>query len=346
MSITRREFTLMAGATLMAGTAVLSVAQAIAPQARSGNISLLLVPNNLGLRPNESGKEPGTWRAPQVLMDAGLAVAVGAAEVAALERPTYAFEAQPGTRIRNGRSLRAYSLMLSDKVGQILRAKRFPVVIGGDCSNVIGCLYGLRLAGGRGLVHIDGHSDFSTQPRITPHNTLGAAAGMDLALVSGRGEPLLTQWPKIGTPLVNDADIIQLGERNAGSPDFNRYYGEILGTEITRVTIQHALAEGVDAAARQVIVRLVERGLHGAWLHVDLDVLDQVVMPAVDSPGTPGFTYVQLATLVSALRASGRIAGVTFSNYDPERDPGARHARPLVHCISDAIRGRPFTDAA
>lgn len=63
-------------------------------------------------------------------------------------------------------------------------------------------------------------------------------------------------------------------------------------------------------------------------------------MPAVDSPGSPGLDDAQLAGLVGALCASGRIAGVNFSIYDPERDPDARYVRLLVDCIADAVRGR------
>ena len=79
--------------------------------------------------------------------------------------------------------------------------------------------------------------------------------------------------------------------------------------------------------------------LEKAWLHVDLDVLDQKVMPAVDSPGSPGFNYEQLAQLMHLLVVSGRIAGVDFAIYDPERDPGHAHARGLVRCIAKGIRG-------
>ncbi|MGH8129818.1 MAG: arginase family protein, partial [Steroidobacteraceae bacterium] len=104
----------------------------------------MLAPSNLGLRP-EDGKQPGTWRAPQVLMKAGLADAVAAAEIIQLERPAYTFEAQDGTRIRNGKTIRAFSLDLAGKVRDILRAERFPVVVGGDCSILLGCLYGARL---------------------------------------------------------------------------------------------------------------------------------------------------------------------------------------------------------
>ena len=332
--MTRRKFTMIAGATALAGW------QATVSPAKPGDVSLILAPSNLGLRPTESGGQPGTWRAPQVLMDAGLARAMDAEEIVPLERPTYAFEAQSGTRIRNGLSIRAFSLQLSEKVSEILIRNRFPVVIGGDCSILLGSLHGMRRAGGRGLVHIDGHSDFFHPGNYDTAKRLGAAAGMDLALASGRGELLLTDWPEIGKPLASDADIIQVGERNAESPTFNNYYGDIVRTGITQFTIQRVLADGIDATARRVIAKLEARGLDKVWLHVDLDVLDQAVMPAVDSPGSPGLDYLQLTELVGALCASGRIIGANFTIYDPERDPEARYASPLVRCITDGVRGR------
>ncbi len=333
MSLSRRHFSLIAGSLLLAGRH----ARAAAP--KPPEVRLVLAPTNLGLRP-ENGQEPGTWQAPRVLMAAGLRDAVGAAEVMCLERPLYDFEPQAGTRIRNGQTLRAFSLELAQKVRAALGAHRFPVVIGGDCGILLGCLYGLRLAGGRGLVHVDGHSDFAQAKSYATPETLGAAAGMDLALASGRGEPLMTEWPGVEGPLAADADIVQVGERGAGDPLFMQYYGDILATEITRLNVQDVLAEGIAAAARRVLARLEARGLDRAWVHVDLDVLDEKVMPAVDSPGSPGFDYGQLAALVGALAASGRVAGMDFAIYDPERDPGHAHAAGLVACIAASVNPR------
>ena len=67
-------------------------------------------------------------------------------------------------------------------------------------------------------MHVDGHSDFFHSLAADASGRLGAVAGMDLALATGRGEPLLTQWPGIAGPLVADRDAIQLGERNAFHP--------------------------------------------------------------------------------------------------------------------------------
>ena len=179
-----------------------------------------------------------------------------------------------------------------------------------------------------GLVHVDGHDDFYHPGNYDTARRLGAVAGMDLALASGRGEDLLTAWPQVGKPLAEDADIIQLGQRD----------GRLSGTGITQWTVQRALKDGIEATARAVLARLESRGLDKVWLHVDLDVLDDAVMPAVDSPGSPGFDYAQLSSLLRALCASGCVAGADFAIYDPERDPHVRYAKPLVRCIADAIR--------
>ena len=331
--MTRREFGMIASAILL-GTMSSRAAPVAAPA-----VSLVLAPSNLGLRP-ENGQQPGTWQAPRVLMEAGLRDALEAHEVLCLPRPLYEIEAQPRTRIRNGRTIRAFSFALAEKVQGILEAGRFPVVIGGDCSVLLGSLYGARLAGARGLVHVDGHSDFTQEKSYATPQTLGAAAGMDLALASGRGEPLLTAWPDLEGPLARDADIIQIGERGAHEAWFQEYYGDIVGTEITRLNAQDALKEGIEEVVDRAIERLEARGLDRAWLHVDLDVLDEKVMPAVDSPGSPGFDYAQLADLVGRLAASGRIVGADFAIYDPERDPEHGHARDLVACIAAGIGRR------
>jgi arginase len=333
MGMTRREFGMVASAIL------LGAGSARAAPTTAAAVSVVLAPSNLGLRP-ENGQQPGTWQAPRVLMESGLREALDAYEVLCLPRPLYELEAQPRTRIRNGRTIRAFSFALAEKVQGILEAGRFAVVVGGDCSVLLGSLYGARLAGGRGLVHVDGHSDFTQEKSYATPQTLGAAARMDLALASGRGEPLLTEWPELEGPLARDADIVQVGERGAHEAWFKEYYGDILATEITRLDAQDVLAGGIEAGAERAIARLAARGLDRAWLHVDLDVLDAKVMPAVDSPGSPGFDYAQLAELVGRLAASARIVGADFAIYDPERDPGHSHARDLVACIAAGVGRR------
>jgi arginase len=94
------------------------------------------------------------------MLDAGLGARLAPERLVELDRPSYEFEAQSGTRIRNGLTIREHSLLLADAVESALSAGRFAFVLGGDCSILLGCLNGARRVGRCGLVHVDGHIDF------------------------------------------------------------------------------------------------------------------------------------------------------------------------------------------
>ena len=99
------------------------------------------------------------------------------------------------------------------------------MVLGGDCSILIGTLLSLRRSGRYGLFFIDGHADFY-QPQAS---TTGEVADMDLAIVSGRGPDILTNIDNL-KPLVRDEDVVVFGYRDAeqsagyGSQDVRDQY--------------------------------------------------------------------------------------------------------------------------
>src|SRR5882762_9725880 len=103
---------------------------------------LICAPSNLGLGPNANEAIPGTWRAPEVLLEAGIARTLGVARIDRVDRIAYETREQSGTRIRNGRGIRAFSLTLAEKVATSISAGDLPVVLGGDCSVHLGCLLG------------------------------------------------------------------------------------------------------------------------------------------------------------------------------------------------------------
>jgi arginase len=304
-------------------------------QVRTSELEIITAPSNLGLRPPAPGHEPGTWGAPQALLEAGLLQSLAPVRMHSLARPIYGFEPQAGTRVRNGLTLRRFSEELAREVAEVLSRGVFPLVLGGDCSILLGCLLGARQAGVCGLIHVDGHSDFTHPGNYDPASRLGSAAGMDLALATGRGEPLLANWGPHLTPLVADEHVVQIGERE--NRDASYAYPDIRQTHIRRIDARMVLAQGVEATARQAIERLEAEHLDRAWLHVDVDVLDQKVMPAVDSPGSPGLNVDQLASLVRYLRASARIIGADISVFDPELDPDGRYAHQLAQGLAYAF---------
>jgi arginase len=304
-------------------------------RAGASALEVIMAPSNLGLRPPSPGHEPGTWKAPEALRKAGLLNELMPARTHQLGRPLYHFEAQQGTQVRNGQEIRHFSESLAHQVGNTLSRGSFPLVLGGDCSILLGCLLGARQGGICGLIHVDGHSDFLHPGDIPPGTALHSAAGMDLALASGRGEALLTDWGQGLRPLVADQHIVQIGEREEGDPDYA--YPDIQETRIERINGRTALAQGIDATARHAIERFEAEHVNRVWLHVDVDVLDQKVMPAVDSPGSPGFNFEQLAKLIRRLRASSKVLGADISVFDPELDPQGIYGRKLAKCLAAAF---------
>jgi arginase len=268
------------------------------------------------------------------LKKAGLEQVVDPVAVIGMPRPTYSVDAQPGTRLRNGPELRRFNLDLSEHVHAAITKGHFPFVVGGDCSILLGALAGARRHERLSLVHLDGHSDFRHPGNYDAQATLGAVAGMDLALVTGRGEQIMTQWPGVDSPLVPDAQVVQIGERESRDPDFP--WPDINQTEITRVDIFELREEGLSNAMRRAHAVLDHVGWR-YWLHLDVDVLDQQVMPAVDSPGSPGLDMDEVMSILRSL-LSPKCVGLTLTIFDPDLDPDGTCARVIVEILDQAFR--------
>jgi arginase len=239
--------------------------------------------------------------------------------------------------VRNAAAIREYSHALAARLGALLDAGRFPLVVGGDCSILLGTMLALSRRGRYGLVFIDGHTDFGL-----PETSLtGGAAGMDLALVTGRGLDTLADLDGRG-PLVRDEDVIVLGHRDVA--DRKRYWDRaIFETRILRHDLAALRRAGIAEMAARSVAALGRRGLDGFWIHVDVDVLDSVLMPAVDSPQPDGLSYSELSRLLAPLLASPLARGIQFTIFDPDLDPDGRYARELVELLGGLLGGQAST---
>ena len=239
--------------------------------------SVIDAPSILGLKPN------GVERLPEALKAAGLLAGLHAEEAGRVEPPPYNPRRDPKTQILNPDALRTYAMRLAAAVAGVLRQGKFPVVLGGDCSNIIGIMLALRRAGRYGLFFVDGHADFY-QPEAEPN---GEVASMDLAIVSGRGPAVLTDIAGL-KPLVRDEDIVAFGFRDA---EESRQYGsqDIRETAIHAFELHKVRELGAAVAAEQAALLLQRNGVEGFWIHVDADVLDDAVMPAVEYHWRTGF---------------------------------------------------------
>jgi arginase len=261
----------------------------------------------------------------------GLLAQLGAEDAGEVTAPPYSPALDPVVRIRNATAIRDYSRALAGRLGALLGSGRFPLVLGGDCSILLGTMLALRQRGRYGLVYVDGHTDFAT-PETSPS---GGAAGMDLALGAGRGPDVLSDLDGLG-PLVREEDMVLLGHRDVADPESDRA-PVVSGTAIRRHDLRALRGGGIERTAAGTLATLRTCGLDGFWIHVDVDVLDSVLMPAVDSPQPDGLSYEELRQLLDPFLASDLVAGIQFTIFDPDLDPDGRHARELARAIADAL---------
>ncbi|MEU8247378.1 arginase family protein [Nonomuraea sp. NPDC048916] len=283
--------------------------------------ALLDAPSNLGLRPPAEGVVPGCYKAPWALRDAGLLERIGASDAGAVVPPRYVATWEPGDGVRNGQAIARYARRLAERLAEIRDAGRFPVVLGGDCSILLGPALALRRAGRYGLAYLDAHSDFRHLGN-SPH--VGSAAGEDLALATGRGDGYLTDIDGL-RPYVRDEDVIVLGVRDEEDlRDFSH-------TGIAYVTDPRI---GGLEAARKVLVR---DDLDGFWIHVDADVLDPSVLAAVDSPTPDGLDAAGLVSLLRGLLDLPGAAGLQITIFDPDLDEDGSQAAVLVDILAETL---------
>jgi arginase len=308
-------------------------------------IAVLDAPSNLGLRPPTASSVPGCAKAPGALRDHGLIPRLSARDAGCVTPPRYdPGDWRPGDGVAHAEQIAWYSRRLADRIGTLLDAGEFPVVLGGDCSVLLGsALASSRLSsemdGRVGLVFIDGHADFRH-----PGNAsyVGAAAGEDLALVTGRGQSDLTNIEHRG-PYFRDSDVVVLGIRT-----HDEHRVDLQAAGIAYRAVPQLRAEG-PARSAQWARRMLNDCL-GYWVHIDVDVLDPAVMPAVDAPEPGGIAYAELELLLSGLVATPHCLGVEITVFDPDYDLSGGYAAELVETLvaglNPAVYATPVDRAA
>lgn len=301
-------------------------------------IAVLDAPTNLGLRPPTATSVPGCGKAPGALRDQGLLGRLRARDAGCLTPSRYDPGGwRPGDGVCHAYEIANYSVALADRIGAIIDRGEFPLVLGGDCSVVLGSALAMHrlgaAVGGRvGLVFVDGHSDFRH-----PGNAsyVGAAAGEGLALVTGRGQVDLTAIEG-RRPYFRDIDVVVLGIRAQDD-----YRLDLQAAGITTRPVPALRAEGAARTAQWAHDQLTHCA--GYWLHVDVDVLDPAVMPAVDAPDPGGIAFAELESLLVGLVDTPHCLGVELTVFDPDYDPDGSYAAEIVNTLVGGLH--PVTAA-
>ncbi len=290
------------------------------------NTAIIDTPSNLGLRPPGPGLVPDCYKMPWALRNAGLFSLLNAVDLGCVIPPRYNPNWQQGKKTRNSQAIAAYSRKLASKIEQALACNYFPILLGGDCSILLGAGLALKRRGTYGLLFLDGHSDLRH-----PENSdkVDAAAGEDLALSIGLGDSNLSNLSTIG-PNFQPTHIAALGVRH-----YDAHLNELKQRSIFYCTSLD-LKESLDDHIGQAL-QIVNDETQGFWLHIDLDVVDASEMFAADCPEPDGISFSDLTSIIRAARSTNHCIGVDVTIYDPDLDPDALIASKIVSCLSQAL---------
>jgi arginase len=291
--------------------------------------AIVEAPSALGHVPEHLGVE----RAPEVLLGAGLADGLAARRAGRVEAPGYSAERDPRTKVMNPHAISSYSPLLADAVAAVLDEGEFPVVLGGDCSILLGTMLALRRRGRYGLMYIDGDADFY-QPEVNPLS--GAASASDLAFATGRGPDVVADIEG-RRPLVRDDDVVVFACRDAG--DRERAGCQPLPDNLHVVDRDQVRRLGAGPAASEAVRYLTrDRGpADGFWIHLDADVFDETIMQAVDDPRPDGLAWDEVVSALSVAVRSGRAVGLQVAIYNPDIDADGSNGRGLAATVREAL---------
>ena len=187
---------------------------------------------------------------------------------------------------------------LAESVRRCLAEGTRPVSVAGDCCTTLGMLAGLRRAGVEpSLLWFDAHGDFNT-PETSPSGFLG---GMPLAILVGRGDDSLRRALDL-TPLAEDRVV--LTDARALDP------------------LERRLLESSKVVHRSRVEELATAPLPDGplWVHFDADVVDAAESPAHRYPAPGGPSSETVREVFRRIAATGRLAAVSVSTWDPTLD--------------------------
>jgi arginase len=260
------------------------------------DVQCILVPYDSGLRDTRMGRGPE-----KLLEGAGWLREQGTVEVERIETAA-TFPAEIGNTF-------ALVRQLAERVRHAVSIGRFPLVLAGNCFSAVGVLSGLFPANSS-IVWFDCHGDCNT-PETTQSGFLD---GMGLATALG------SCWAKMaasvpGFHAVPGRQVLHLGGR-----DFDP--GE-------QASMEHAEIRVIDAEAFRhgagpdlgSALETLARSTEGAYVHIDLDVLDPREAPVNKFQKSGGLTALQLEAALDFVGTNIPIRAATLAAFDPTCDP-------------------------
>lgn len=224
------------------------------------------------------------------------------------------------------------SLRLKEAVRGAVASGALPVVIGGDHSQAIGEVAGVKAALGQGkrvgLVYVDAHLDGHTGTTTPSGNT----HGMSVAALIGYGDPRLTAITADGAALEPE-DVAIVCARDYEEEEHHLFRTSGVGIRYMEEVQQRGFARVMD----EVMQRLVER-VDAICLQIDLDAFDPQDAPATGYNIANGLRAADALSYFSGfLSRYPQVRSVALTEYNPHKDDAAQSTARLLGALLEGL---------
>jgi arginase len=235
---------------------------------------------------------------------------------------------------RRARNLPAIVAGLNDlkaRAEVAIKSGALVLVLGGDCSQVIGLLTGARrYYKNVSLLWFDRDADLNT-PASTPS---GRIDGMVVANIIGKGAPELTRFWGDGA-LVREPDVLLFGLERLDLPEQDF---------LTRSPMRHTYLADIQLAGPEKAAKTALTQMHADTrefvVHLDTDVLDVAELPSVNVPGTGGLRVSDARTILQEIAKHKNLLALDIAQYNPDKDPDGSGAKKLVNLLVEVLTAR------
>jgi arginase len=198
--------------------------------------------------------------------------------------------------------------LLYGKTTDVLSQDKFPLIIGGDHSIVLGSFSAvLDKYSNPGIIYIDAHADINTEET----SLSGNIHGMSVAFLMGMGKSLLAKKGNVLKP----SNIVYIGLRDLDCAEAKMV--EELGVKTYFMSDIQSM--GLDMVLKEVVSYISSKAdeLH---VSLDLDVLDPNIAPGTGVQVSGGMSLQEVEKLLTDLSTLKKIISFELVELNPLLD--------------------------
>jgi arginase len=283
-------------------------------------INLIQVPYHLGQEQVDMGQGPTEYiqaGADRNLIEQGYEV-----KVETVKRDT-ADEEEMLKQIANLNS------NLASVVKDTINDGYFPLVLGGNCNNILGILAGLSPFK-IGIIYFDAHGDFNN-----PESSIsGFFDGMPLAIATGQC------YPDLLTQIGNMSPIPESHTMHVGARDLDPKEKELLEISEVQVVTTQDLKEDTQMKSLDSALVKLQSKVSEVYLHIDIDVIDPQIAPGVNYRTPNGLSLEEIKTAITMIGEKFKIKAAALTAYNPDHEKDEKTLQTglqLMNIIAETI---------